>query len=68
VSNKVSGRIGGSNRLLPMSEAAEYLAHSYKHFAESYRLWHIPFHKVGGRVYFRERDLEGFLDRVRETP
>ena len=61
------GKIGGSNKLVSMHEAADYLSVSYKNFAANYKGWHIPFHRVGNRVKFRERDLETFLDRHRET-
>jgi excisionase family DNA binding protein len=63
-----AGRIGGSNRVLSMREAADYLGVSYKRFAASYKGWSIACHRIGGRVKFRERDLEWFLDRTRETP
>lgn len=62
------GRIGGSNRILTMREAAGYVGMSYYRFARHYRSdWRIPCYRVGGRVNFRERDLESFLDQNREA-
>lgn len=58
--------IGGNNRLLTMKESADYLRRSYKNFASSYKRWGIPAHRISGRVYFRVRDLESFLNSVRE--
>lgn len=61
-----NAKVGGSNRVLTMREAADYVGMSYYRFARHYRAdWGIPFHRVGARVQFRERDLESFLDRNR---
>lgn len=62
-----TGSIGGSNKLLTMKESAEYLRRSYKNYASSYKRWGIPAHRIAGRVYFRTRDLESFLDSVKEV-
>lgn len=67
MTTQVKGRIGGSNRVLSMHEAAQYLGQSYKWFAATYRERGIPRHYVGRLVKFRERDLESYLDRVRES-
>lgn len=71
-------RIGGSNRVLSMREAAEYLHVAYGTLSRRYRQWGIAHHRIGGkvvsgrmkggRVYFRERNLEAWLERTRETP
>lgn len=62
------GRIGGSNKVVTMHDAAEYVGVSYKCFARHYKEnWRIPHHVIGRRVMFRERDLEAFLDRTREV-
>jgi hypothetical protein len=62
-----NGSIGGSNQLLTMHEAADYVRRSYKNYASSYRRWGIAAHRIQGRVYFRVRDLESFLSSVREV-
>lgn len=62
-----TGKLGGSNNLLTMHEAADYVCRSYKNFASNYKRWLIPCHRIQGRVYFRVRDLEAFLDNVREV-
>ena len=62
-----TGHIGGSNSMLTMHEAADYLRRSYKNFAANYKRWGIPCHRIESRVYFRSRDLEAFLDKTRET-
>jgi predicted site-specific integrase-resolvase len=64
----VRGKLGGSNKMLTMAEAATFVGISYSRFARHYkRDWAIPCYRVGGRVNFRERDLEGYLERNRET-
>lgn len=64
-----AGKIGGSNRILSMGEAAAYLGLTYWAFTKRYKRDHIPFHKLGDHqnspVKFRERDLEAYLDRNR---
>jgi hypothetical protein len=62
-----TGKLGGSNNLLTMKESAAYLRRSYKNYAANYRRWGIPAHRIQSRVYFRVRDLEAFLDNVREV-
>ena len=69
------GRIGGSNKVVSMHYAASYLQVSYKYFASMYKMpsaaypdrWGIPHHRIGGRVKFRVRDLENYLDSTREA-
>jgi excisionase family DNA binding protein len=52
--------IGGSSRLLPVPEAAEYLSVAERTLRENFRRWGIPAHKVGRALWFsgaRRRDL-----------
>lgn len=57
--------IGGSNKLISMREAADFLGLSYKGFAASYKAMRIPCFKVGRSVKFRIRDLESWLEGKR---
>ncbi len=66
--NEAPRRIGGSNVMLSMHEAAEYVGLSYKHFAAHYREWGIVHHRIGKYVRFRTRDIESFLDSTRNRP
>lgn len=59
------GRIGGSNKVISMHDAADYVAVSYHRFAANYKAWGIAYHTIGGRIKFRERDLEHYLERNR---
>ena len=62
------GKIGGSNKMITMAEAAVMVGMSYSRFARHYkRDWRIPCYRVGGRVNFRERDIEAYPERNRET-
>lgn len=51
---------GGSNRLLGVPEAAEFLAVPERTLRENWRRWGLSAHRVGiGRaIRFRERDIE----------
>ena len=62
-------RIGGSNRMLTMREAAEYIGYSYYRFARHYRSdWQIRHAKVGQRILFRQRWLDAFLEAHERGP
>jgi hypothetical protein len=61
------GKVGGSNRVVSMHAAADYLGITYKYFAANYKAWGIACHHIGKYVRFRERDLESYLDRTREV-
>lgn len=64
----MSGRIGGSNVLLSMHEAAEYVGLSYKYYARSYLRFGITYYRVGRYVRFRVRDLDAWLESTRNKP
>jgi hypothetical protein len=49
-----------------MREAADYLRVSYKRFCSNYALWKIPCVRIGGRVKFRQRHLDEFIERCTE--
>jgi excisionase family DNA binding protein len=55
--------IGGSNRLVGVPEAAEYLSIPERTLREKFRRWGIPAHKVGRALRFRARDIEAYLER-----
>ena len=59
-------RLGGSNRVLTMREAADFLRLPYKTFARSYKGWGISYFNQGRFVYFRERHLIAYIES-RET-
>jgi len=59
------GRLGGSSKLLTMREAAQRCRFTYAHFAAMYREWGIPYHRVGRKILFMERDIDNYLDRSR---
>ncbi len=54
---------GGSNRLLTLSQAAEYLATPERRLRDNWRRWGIRAYKVGRELRFRERDIESYLAR-----
>jgi hypothetical protein len=66
-------RIGGSNRLLTMHEAAAYVGRSYSNFSKRYRAWGIIPHRTGGKmvdgrwrgstVRFTQRSLDAFIEK-----
>lgn len=60
---------GDASEVMTAREAAEYLGRSYGNFMNSYKTWHIPWHQYtpGGRVLFRRKDLEAFLERTRQA-
>jgi excisionase family DNA binding protein len=60
------GRIGGSNKLISMREAAELLNVSYKRLAANRETWGIKSVRVGGRIKFAERELQAYVERNTE--
>lgn len=56
--------IGGSNRMLPTSEAAAYLGlPDARSLRDNYQAWGIPASKYGRQLKFRQRDLDVFIAR-----
>jgi excisionase family DNA binding protein len=55
--------VGGSNALLSVPQAAEYLSIPERTLRENFRRWGIPAHKVGRALRFRVRDIEYYLER-----
>lgn len=54
--------IGGSNKMLPTAEAAEYLGlPNAESLRENWRRWGIPASKYGKTLKFRQRDLDVFI-------
>jgi len=58
---------GGSNRLLSVKLAAEYLAVPERRLRDNWRRWQIRAYRVGRELRFRERDLESWLDMNQEV-
>jgi len=54
---------GGSNRLLDLEKAAQYLDVPERRLRDNWRRWGITSYKVGRELRFRERDLEAYLSR-----
>jgi excisionase family DNA binding protein len=54
---------GGSNRLLNLSKAAEYLDLPPRRLRDNWQRWGITAYHVGRELRFRERDLEAYLSR-----
>lgn len=56
--------LGGSNRLLPLAEAADFLGiDNPRSLQEHWRRWGIPAYKVGRELRFRERDLNAWVEK-----
>ena len=56
---------GGSNRLMGVPEAAEFLAVPERTLRENWRRWGLAAHRVGRAIRFRERDIECWLEKNR---
>ena len=55
--------LGGSNRLMPLADAAAYLAVRPEQLRKNHRGWDIPCLKVGRELRFRQRDLNAWIER-----
>ena len=56
-------------RMMSMREACEYTAIPYSTWTKHYLLWQVPHYKVGRRIWFRECELEEWLqEHRREVP
>jgi excisionase family DNA binding protein len=53
--------LGGSNRMLPLADAAALLGVKPRKLRDFWRAWGIPAYKVGRELRFRERDLNAWL-------
>ena len=61
--------LGGSNRLLSMTEAAAYLGTTPGSLKIHYIRWGIPVVRgPGNRVQFRERSLNAWIENHETTP
>lgn len=54
---------GGSNRLLDVPEAAEYLNIPPRRLRDNWSRWGLRAYKVGRELRFRERDLNNWIER-----
>ena len=57
--------IGGSAKLLPLMQAADYIGVPYRTFEKNWRGWGLVAYRYGRRYHFRIRDLEHWLDQRR---
>jgi excisionase family DNA binding protein len=55
--------LGGSNALLTLPEAAEYLRADPQTLRKYRGRWGIPARMMGNRLVFRQRDLDAFIAR-----
>jgi excisionase family DNA binding protein len=53
---------GGSNRLLRIPQAAEYLNVPERTLRDEWRRGGLQAHRIGRAIMFRERELERFID------
>ena len=53
--------LGGSNRLLPLAEAAAILGVKPRSLRDYWRKWGIPALRVGRELRFRERDIDAWV-------
>ena len=58
---------GGSNQLLSVANAAEFLDVPERTLRDRWRSWGIPAYRVGRAYRFRVRDLEQWLAGCREA-
>jgi excisionase family DNA binding protein len=55
--------LGGSNRLLTLPEAADYIRAHPETLRKHRGRWGIPAVRMGKHLVFRERDLKAFIER-----
>lgn len=55
--------LGGSNRLLPLADAAAILAVQPSSLRTYHKKWGIPSLRVGRELRFRERDITAWIDK-----
>ena len=55
--------LGGSNKLLTLAEAAEYIRARPDTLRKYRGQWGIPSTRMGKYLVFRERDLKAFIER-----
>jgi excisionase family DNA binding protein len=53
--------LGGSNRLLNVTEAAAILGVRVRSLRDYHRKWGIPAGRVGRELRFRERDIHAWI-------
>jgi hypothetical protein len=56
-----------SDEMLRPRDLAELLHVSYHHVMRSYRDWDLPFLMVSGRVLWARKDVDEFLDRLKQA-
>jgi excisionase family DNA binding protein len=62
---RLPARIGGSNRLISLKDAAEFLDVPVSSMYKNWKRWGLTAYQVGRSLKFRERDVEAWLDRQR---
>jgi excisionase family DNA binding protein len=60
---RLPNRIGGSNKLISLSDTAERLDVPTSTLYKNWRAWGLNAYRIGRALKFRERDIEAWLDR-----
>lgn len=56
---------GGSNRLMTADEVAAYIGVSVDTIYRRWDEWGMNGYRIGRALRFRERDVEGFIERCK---
>ena len=56
--------LGGSNKMLPTEEAADYLGVTPRMLRDSYGRWGLTPSRYGKSLKFRVRDLDAMTERL----
>jgi hypothetical protein len=54
-----------SSQMLTMREAAEFTGIKFRTWQVYYRIWQVPFYRIGKNVVFSPDDLGAWLDTKR---
>jgi excisionase family DNA binding protein len=61
--SRMTGTLGGSNRLLSARDVAEILSVPERTVRDKWRSWELPAYRIGKHLRWRERDLHAWIDR-----
>jgi excisionase family DNA binding protein len=61
--SRLPKRLGGSNKLISLSDTAERLDVPTSTLYKNWRAWGLKAYRIGRALKFRERDIEAWLDR-----
>jgi len=54
---------GGSNRLMSAQETADYLGVNVETLYRRWEKWGMTAYRIAGRLKFRDRDIENWVER-----